>query len=344
MSTSAPDTMNQLLVSVIIPTYNYGSLISETLISLQRQTLKRWECIIVDDGSSDNTAGVVDDIARRDPRIRYLRQANQRQAAAKNLGLAHARGEYVQFLDADDFIESHKLERHVTYLEEHPKVGIVYGNARYFRTGNENERLYSMCEDNKPWMPEISGEGREVVEALVRDNIMVINAALIRRRIVDEVGPFDVRLPPAEDWDYWLRCALVGTCFQFVDIEDTLALVRVHPESSSQNRFRMQRATVFIREKLASSVKDEQILALNRELRARDEKDLALMEAARRKSLAAAWRLIRSAWFEGRWKWKTKLFACAVVAPLVTETRLRSLISSSLTGSVRNLGGKGGSG
>jgi glycosyltransferase involved in cell wall biosynthesis len=329
------------LVSVIIPTHNYETFISETLNSLQLQTLADWECIVVDDGSTDNTAEVVANFAKDEPRLRYVWQENQRQAVAKNTGLKESRGKYVQFLDADDIIESHKLQRHVEYLEEHPEVDIVYGGVRYFRTHNPNERLYSMEVDNLPWMPGVSGEGRELLKDLVRHNIMVINSPLIRRSIVSEVGPFDARMPPAEDWDFWLRCAVLGKCFQFLEMQDTLALVRIHASSSSQNRLQMQEAGLLIRKKLPTLIKDKQLLALNRELRARDEGELGMLEAARESSVRAMWHLLNSAWLERRWRWRTKLLACALMSPFVSEAGLRLIIASSVTGSDKRLRRKG---
>jgi glycosyltransferase involved in cell wall biosynthesis len=333
--------MREPLVSVIVPTHNYGKLISETLNSLQRQTLADWECIVVDDGSTDDTSEVVARFTEHEPRLRYLLQENQRQAVAKNTGLTDARGKYVQFLDADDLIESHKLERQVAYLEEHPEVDIVYGDVRYFRTPNPDERLYSMGEDNLPWMSKVSGEGKEVLDNLVRNNIMVINSPLIRRSIFGEVGLFDARLPPAEDWDYWLRCAAGGKRFQFFDMQDTMALVRIHSGSSSQNRVQMYKVTLLIRKKLATLIKDPQILTLNRELRARDEGELGILEAARERSVGAMWHLLNSARLERRWRWRTKLFACALAAPFVSGARLRLMITSSVTGSAKKLGRRG---
>jgi hypothetical protein len=97
-------------------------------------------------------------------------------------------------------------------------------------------------------MPEISGSGKEVLTTLVRQNIMVINSPLIRRRVVDAVGFFDNNLPPAEDWDYWLRCAAAGMRFQFEDSPGTLALVRWHSASSSSDRRKMYISMLSIRE------------------------------------------------------------------------------------------------
>src|SRR2546423_3285778 len=190
------------LVSVVVPTYNYAGFITEALESLRAQTYQNWECIVVDDGSTDDTAEVVARFVEREPRVRYLRQENQRQSVAKNTGLADARGRYVQFLDADDLIEPLKFERQVEFLEAHAEADIVYGGVRFFRTERPRERLYAMFGENEPWMPEGAGAGRGGLLPLVRQNIMVIKSPLLRRSVVEEVGPVDPVLPPVEDLDF----------------------------------------------------------------------------------------------------------------------------------------------
>jgi hypothetical protein len=218
-------------------------------------------------------------------------------------------------------------------------VDIVYGGVRFFRTESPNERLHSMGEENAPWMPGVSGA--EVLGALVRDNIMVINSPLVRRGVAERVGPFDPVLPPAEDWDYWLRCAQAGARFRFEDMPETLALVRAHAVSSSRDRLRMYRAGVAIREKLAASLKDGALLALNREMRARDEIDLGLVESACGNPFGAGRHLLSSAALQQRWRWRAKLAACALAAPFVTGARLRSMLASSASDSLKNFGRKG---
>jgi glycosyltransferase involved in cell wall biosynthesis len=126
---------------VIVPTYNYGCFIGETLECLRAQTYVNWECIVVDDGSTDDTAERVSRFMEQDARFKFLRQENARQAAAKNNGLQNSAGEYIQFLDADDLIEPQKFEQQVEYLEAHPEVDIVYGSMRYFKTEVPDERL-----------------------------------------------------------------------------------------------------------------------------------------------------------------------------------------------------------
>ena len=223
------------LVSVIIPTYNYGHFIDETLHSLYAQTYDHWEASVVDDGSTDDTAAVVHEHMGKDRRIKFYQQENRNQAAAKNLGLHHCSGQYVQFLDADDLLESRKIESQVGYLERHPGVDLVYGSVRYFRTDVPEERRYSMGSDNSEWVPQFSGNLRKYLSALIQNNIMAINCPLIRRSVIEEVGPFDEDLPPVEDWEYWIRCAFHDKVFAYADFPDALALVRCHPNSSSKN-------------------------------------------------------------------------------------------------------------
>ena len=100
-------------VSVIIPAYNQATFIPKAVASLQAQTLDSWECIVVDDGSTDNTAEIVTNIALREPRVRLLQKQNGGSASARDMGLKHAQGEFIQFLDADDTIASNKLEQQV---------------------------------------------------------------------------------------------------------------------------------------------------------------------------------------------------------------------------------------
>ncbi len=104
-------------VSVIIPCYNQAKFLPKAIASLQAQTLEEWECIVVDDGSTDNTAEVASNIALNDTRIRLIQKINGGSASARDLGLEHAQGEYIQFLDADDKIAPEKFERQVSIME-----------------------------------------------------------------------------------------------------------------------------------------------------------------------------------------------------------------------------------
>jgi GDPmannose 4,6-dehydratase len=322
------------LVSVVVPTYNYGRFLGEMLDSLLAQTYQNWECVVIDDGSTDNTKEVVARYSETDGRIRYISQENRGQPAALNTGLRNFAGEYLQILDADDLIETRKLERQVESLEKHPEVDIVYSRALFFMEEEAGAREY---EERALPSFGVPGQSGEVLPEMLRSNIMTVNAPLVRRRTVEAVGLFDEELSPMQDWDYWLRCALAGARFQFMDEPGTRALVRVHSTSSSQNRVRMYTAGLLIRRKLAESVKDRSLRGVNGESRARDELDLALAVSERGDSLRAARHLFGSARYERRWRWRAKLTACALAAPVVSGVRLRAMLSSSLTGSAKSL-------
>ena len=318
------------LVSVVVPTYNYGRFIGETLDSLRAQTHAAWECVVVDDGSTDDTAEVVARFAAADPRVRYLRQPNQRQAVAKNTGLAEARGRYVQFLDADDLLEPRKLERQVGFMEANPAADIVYGGVRYFHTERPGERLYGMFGEQAPWLPELSGSGRELVYALVRMNIMAINSALVRREAVADVGPFDPALPPVEDWEYWLRCALAGKRFEYRDFDGALALVRAHAASTSRQPASVRAAWRALRAKVDTLTDDPEVLLLNREMKSQLEGALGLEAVAAGSRLSAARQFARAARLCPRPKGSVKWLLCALGSPVLSERQVRGLLKATL--------------
>jgi len=315
------------LVSVIVPTYNYAHFIGEMIGSLLAQTYARWECVVVDDGSTDDTREVVARYAAEDPRIRYVRQENAGQPAALNTGLRNFAGDYLQILDADDLIEARKLEAQVACLESRPEVDIVYGGVRFFSADGAAGGEQSEWVDDKLRLPEGSLAGREALRHLLRANVLTVNSALLRRRVVEEVGLFDDTLSPIQDWDYWLRCALAGMCFRFEEFEGADALVRAHRTSASANRARMCAAALRLRRKFAGLTADAELLALNREMSAVDYGYLGIEEAAGGDVLGGMRRLVRAARLGGHPRWRAKWLFCALAAPFVSEARLREMVT-----------------
>ena len=116
-------------VSIITPCYNAATFIETTIHSIQQQTLSDWELLVVDDGSVDNSADIIRRMAKDDSRIKLIQKANGGTASARKLGLEHAQGEYIQFLDADDRIENTKLERQ-TNLMDSEQLDITYTDWR----------------------------------------------------------------------------------------------------------------------------------------------------------------------------------------------------------------------
>ena len=253
-------------MSVVVPTFNYGRLIGETIASLRGQTWTNWECVIVDDGSTDGTPDICRAAAAVDRRIRYIRQDNRGHPAAKNAGVAQSRGQYLQFLDADDLIERDKLRRHAGALEADPGIDIVYGPARYFTSEHPEQRFLSVRLDDEPWMPGVSGRGAELLPHLLRQNLFAVNCPVLRRRVFDDVGGFDECLPRLDDWDFWLRCALAGKSFRYRDLPETTALVRCHAASLTRRKRDAIAAQIQMRRKLNPSHLPPDLRRLNAEL------------------------------------------------------------------------------
>jgi glycosyltransferase involved in cell wall biosynthesis len=326
------------LVSIIVPTYNYGRYLNDAISSLQSLSYPNWECVIVDDGSQDETATIIKELAAKEDRLRYVWQENARQAAARNNGIQHSRGDYFQFLDADDLIESRKLEQQVAFLEQHRVVDIIYSGVRYFTEEQPGERLlsrqYSSWEDAGEWMPEISGAGTAVLHALLQNNIMVVNAPLLRRSVIDRVGHFDVDLTPVEDWDYLIRCAAAGMNFQFEDGDGIRALVRAHSMSASLDQRRYLQAVLRLRRKIATMELDQSALQLNRSKLAEAEGHLGIEQVVNGELGQGIRQMCKAALADPRPKFKAKWLICAASAAFVSHDRLKQMVTSSLTGSI----------
>ncbi|MDY0143867.1 MAG: glycosyltransferase family 2 protein [Bacteroidales bacterium] len=122
-------------VSVIIPCYNQGDYIGETLQSLQSQYYSNWECVVIDDGSTDNTVAVVDDFCQKDSRILLFSKSNGGSASARNFGLTKVSGDYIQFLDADDLLDELKFAKQIEIMECN-QLDVSYTDYSFFVSQN----------------------------------------------------------------------------------------------------------------------------------------------------------------------------------------------------------------
>ncbi len=252
------------MVSIIIPAFNYAHFLPETLDSVRNQSLGSWECIIVDDGSTDATEEIAAQYLAADHRFKYIYQENKGLAAARNTGITRAQGTYIQLLDADDLLEANKLLVQSDFLNEHPEVDIVYGDARFFPTEKPTERHFSIWGEDQPWMPNISGSGTALVKALLKSNIMVVSSPLLCKDIFQSCGLFDESLTNHEDWDLWLRCALAGKHFHFLNSPETKTLIRFHQCSMSQDRTKMYEVNLHIRRALFEELNSKDLIKINR--------------------------------------------------------------------------------
>jgi len=245
------------MVSVIIATYNYAAFIAETLDSVKSQTYPDWECIIIDDGSTDNTVEAVRPFLN-DKRFSYTPQNNKGVSAARNSALKRARGEYILFLDADDLIERDKLKSAVDFLDSHKEVSLVYSDMRYFKTEDRNQLFMNYACDpanDKPWMSYASGQGAKILHEILHGNFMVISSPVFRADALKDSGWFDENIVHNEDWDLWMRMILANKRIQHHDAPHSKALVRIHKSSASLNVFKMQVCGLKVLQKNAGKIK-----------------------------------------------------------------------------------------
>ncbi len=307
------------LVSVVIPAYNYGHFLPQTLDSVLDQTLKELECIVVDDGSTDGTKDVVATYMSNDPRVSYVYMTNSGYIVARNRGIELARGKYLQFLDADDLIGRRKLELQTRYLEENDGVDIVYSDFTYFRVVDGVKRSIDTEANSRNRFPVGCGEG--VLEHFIVENMIPINAPLVKKDLIAEMGGFDESLERFEDWDFWLRCALKGKCFECYENKDALSFVRVHGKSVSKNEEKMLSSVVKIRERLLG-VQLRESIDLENECRLRcDQAKLALLQV--KKFQLKGYRLYISTLMSARRKRLVVMYIPAAFIPSTIKAKIK---------------------
>lgn len=187
-------------VSIIISCYNQGKYLKEALDSVIRQTYKDWECIVIDDGSTDQTGKVAQSIVTVDKRIKYIYQENQGVCVARNNAIKVSTGKYILCLDADDFISTTYIELAVNELEFNPKVALVTTHYQYF--GKSRKKI---------WLEPYS------IEKLMGHNLF-INCSMFRRADFDRVKGFNPNMKLGlEDWDFWLSLLENGGLVKYVE-------------------------------------------------------------------------------------------------------------------------------
>ena len=202
--------LNQPLVSVIIPVYNHGRYLAETLDSVFAQTYSSIEVIVVDDGSTDDSAK----IAQTYSSLRYVYQTNQGAATARNMGVAASRGEFIAFLDADDSWKPEKLRFQVEYLTQHPEVGILA------------TRVYQYFDSVVDIPP-----GFRADRLLGKQPGMIPSTLMIRKTVFEQIGGFSPEWVTSEDTEWLCRArdSQVATAM----VPEVLAMRRLHSSNIS---------------------------------------------------------------------------------------------------------------
>lgn len=183
-----------MTVCVTIPTYNRASLLSRAVESVMRQSYADWHLWVVDDGSTDGTAELLDTYA--DGRIHTSRIPHQGVSAARNAGvrMSRGRGELLAFLDSDDEWLPLKLEWQIEYWNENPQIGLVYSSEIWIRGGRRV---------NPP--KQYRGTSGRVLIPSIRACVISPSTAMMKRETFEELGGFDESYPVCEDYDLWLR-------------------------------------------------------------------------------------------------------------------------------------------
>ena len=201
------------LVSVIIPVYGHARYLGETIRSALAQTMRDWEIVAVDDSSPDNSAEVIHGFG--DPRIRYIRQANQGMAGARNTGLQLAEGEFVVFLDDDDLLEPEFMQTCLAVVRQDATLAGVYVQNYY--VDGEGQRMPMVAGTTVP--------RQQFYRRLLEGGFFPPVAAFTRLAIVREVGLFDASLEGEADRDLWLR---IAQRYEMQGIAQLLVSYRMH--------------------------------------------------------------------------------------------------------------------
>jgi teichuronic acid biosynthesis glycosyltransferase TuaG len=226
------------LVTVIVPMHNDQRTIAESLRSVLAQTLTDWQLVVVDDGSTDDSAAIAADFAWRDPRIRVVRQVNQGAAAARNRGLREATGRFVHFLDADDWLLPRALAALVE-AAEWSGFGAACGSWTV-HAGDGRALGVRMPVPGPVVGPEHFREGNRIAP----------HSQIIRRSLLP-AAPFDASERFVRDYDLWLRLAASGV--RWSGIDETVAAYRVRRGSLSKNPGIMARTALSVLERHAGA-------------------------------------------------------------------------------------------
>jgi len=222
------------MISVIVPAYNAEATLPRTLDSLLAQTDRRWEAVIVNDGSFDATLEIAIDYAQRDKRFKIVHQENGGTASALNAGVQASTEAFITHLDADDELLPHFIERSLQAMVRFPDFDIYASNALYCTPGGK-ESLFNQGE-----------RFAQVTSLSLVDEIeapQIFGTAAFRRTYFDQVGGFRPSIYN-EDYDFWLRIIAAGA--RHIYQPEPLAIYHASPDQKTSNVLRARRCDLVI--------------------------------------------------------------------------------------------------
>lgn len=221
--------MNNNLISIVIPCYNQAEWLNESLLSVFNQTYSNWECIIINDGSTDKSEEIAKVWVNKDSRFRYYYQKNKGVSAARNFGLEKAKGNYIQFLDADDVIDCKKIELSLKTLKESndKNAKILISNFRMFR-GNSNYSTEPYCHLNARLF-----NFESVLYHWNETFSIPIHCGFFDASLFESIR-FPENLTAQEDWVVWVK--LFKLNIKAIFLNKPLALYRRNPSSRTMTK------------------------------------------------------------------------------------------------------------
>lgn len=197
-------------VSIVIPAYNSGSMLRDTLAGIRSQTIDDFEIIVVDDGSMDDTAEVA---TSTDPCIRFYRQTNQGPAAARNRGVSLSRGEFIAFCDHDDIWSDRHLEKLLAVFSENPTTGMAFDNAIHIGVAESDAVPHNLPGHEKSLV-----SGPVTIKQIWQCCVATMSVVMVRKRIFEKIGGLHPKIWGLDDLHFYLRLASRYTV-RFVDYD-----------------------------------------------------------------------------------------------------------------------------
>jgi glycosyl transferase family 2 len=214
------------MVSVVMSVFNGERFLREAMDSILDQRFRDFEFIVVDDGSTDRSASILDSYSKRDPRVTVCHKENSGLIESLNRGCLLAQGKYIARMDADDISVGDRLMWQVDFMEKHPHVAVLGGAVEWIDAeGKSLGTLRHPVEDG------------EIKSALLHDNVILHPTVIMQREAFVAAGGYRTAVVAAEDYDLWLR---IAEHFQLANLEAIVLKYRIHPSQISVTKRRQQ--------------------------------------------------------------------------------------------------------
>lgn len=218
---------SKLLISIIIPVFNRKDLIPDTLYSIKKQTHQTWECIIIDDGSEDDTIQVIKEYTSTDKRFRILERINGPKGAptCRNIGISEVKGDYFMFLDSDDLLHHNCLTNRLQYAIKYPKYDAWVFPSRFIRNGKLLDKYFYHIDSRS--FPELA--------FLLRPQWPINGSFFNTSKYFSKLTLFCETMPFWQDWEFHINCIING--IQFFQTYDSIcdSYIRIHDDSNRIN-------------------------------------------------------------------------------------------------------------